>query len=126
MMSESKLVSIHMPDATSSLLLAAVLENLIKQGHERTQVLVARGDGEKTINKLRVALSRSRGRNMAKGKRIARFTLNHHIYPYTNADGVRFDALVLSIQKNRLHRALELVDDMLDRGQLQGGMSNVA
>lgn len=107
---------------TSTQLLAAVLEPILRGSTERVQILVRRGDGEKTINKLRVALSRSRGRNMSKGKRIVRFTLNHSIYPYTDGVGARFDALVLSIQKNKLHRALELVDDMIDRGQLPGGV----
>jgi len=125
-MSEATLKNIIMPTATSSELLAAVLYNLVREQHERTQVLVERGQGPATINKLRVALSRSRKRNTEKGKKIARFTLNHSIYPYTDGTGARFDAVVLSTQKNRLHRALELVDDMLDRDQLQGGMVNVA
>lgn len=123
-MSEGLIHNIHMPNATSSELLAAAL--MILRNGDRAQVLVNRGDGIKTINKLRVALSRSRKRNTARGKKIARFTLNHSIYPYTNERGERFDAVVLSIQKNRLHRALELVDDMLERNQMEGGLSNVA
>lgn len=121
-MSDDRIPTIHMPDATSTELLAAALDLILKNGALKVQVLVGRGDGQKTINKLRVALSRSRQRNMAKGRKIAHFTLNHSIYPYTKLSGERFDALVLSIQKNRRHRALELVDTMLDRGQLQAGI----
>lgn len=117
---------IHMPDATSTELLREVLIQLLKKDAERVQVLVDRGQAKATIDKLRVALSRSRERNRTAQRKIAHFTLNHSVYPYTNAEGRRFDALVLSIYKSRRHRALELVDDMLSRGQLQMGASNVA
>ena len=125
-MTDTTLSNIEMPDATSSELLAAVLHNLRVQGHERTQVLVPRGDGGKTIDKLRVALSRSRNRHKARNRKIARFTLNHTIYPYTKLDGTRCDAVVLSIKKNRIHRALELVDSMIEKDQLKLGSNNVA
>lgn len=125
-MSESRLPTIHMPEATSTELMAEVLFHLLKESAPKVQILVPRGEGVATINKCRVALSRSRGRNRSKGKKIVRFTLNHCIYPYTDRQGARFDAVVLSIHKNRTHRALELVDNMLERGQLIGGYPNVA
>ena len=115
--------TIHQPNATSSELLALALVHLL--AGNKAQILVERGEGIFTINKLRVALSRSRKRNMKRGRKIQRFTLNHSIYPYTDGNGTRFDAVVLSVKKNRVHRALELVDDMMERDQLIGGAANV-
>lgn len=115
--------TIHKPEATSSELLALALVHLFNG--DKAQILVPRNHGPATINKLRVALSRSRKRNMNRGKKIQRFTLNHSIYPFTNTEG-RFDAVVLSVKKNRIHRALELVDDMMERDQVMGSLSNVA
>lgn len=126
MMSEAHTPTIQRPGATSTELLAEVLDLIRRQGHPKVQVLVDRGDGVNTINKLRVALSRSRGRNRTKGKKIAHFTLNHSIYPYTDVTGARYDAVVLSIQQNLRHRALELVDKLIDREQLNEGIPNVA
>lgn len=125
-MTEPKLHTINMPGVSSSALMAEVLQRLIQEGLPKVQVLVPRGDGLKTINKCRVALSRSRGRNRARAKKVMHFTLNHSIYPYTDLEGRRFDALVLSIQKRRLHRALEVIDDILARDQTAGGITNVA
>lgn len=125
-MSESRIPTIHMPEATSTELMAEVLRYLLRDSCQRVQILVRRGEGVATINKCRVALSRSRQRNRAKGRKIAHFTLNHSIYPYTDGTGARFDAVVLSIQRRRKHRALELVDNLLERGQLEGGLPNVA
>lgn len=125
-MADSMLPNIHMPSATGNQLLAQALHHLVRLNEPKVQVLVDRGDGAKTVNKLRVALSRSRNRNSSKNRKILRFTLNHSIYPYTAADGTRFDAVVLSIQKNRLHRALELVDDIMERSPSNGGVGNVA
>jgi hypothetical protein len=115
--------TIHLPDATSSELLAAALVHLL--AGDKAQILVERGHGPRTINALRVALSRSRKRNVARGKKIQRFTLNHSIYPFTDDRG-RFDALVLSVKKNRTHRAMELVDDMIERNQLGRDAAYVA
>lgn len=115
--------TIQMPEATSSELLAAALAHILNG--DRVQILVARGEGINTINKLRVALSRTRKRNIQRGRKIHRFTMNHSIYPYTDGIGTRLDAVVLSIKKNRIHRALELADDMMVR-ESNGGIANVA
>jgi hypothetical protein len=123
-MSENQIHTIQLPEATSSQLLAAALPHLLSG--DRAQVLVERGDGVNTVNKIRVALSRSRKRNLRRGRKIPRFTLIHSIYPYTAADGTRFDAVVLSIQKSRTHRALELLDDLMDRTNQPEGLGNVA
>lgn len=115
--------TIHKPEATSSELLSLALAHLLDG--DRVQILVPRSEGPATINKLRVALSRSRKRNQKRGKKIHRFTLNHSIYPFTDDRG-RFDAVVLSVKKNRTHKALELVDDMMERGQIFKDASYVA
>lgn len=115
--------TIHNPKATSSELLAAALVHLLNG--DKAQILVPRGHGTSTINAVRVALSRSRARNKRRGRKIQRFTLNHSIYPFTDERG-RFDAVVLSVKKNRTHRALELVDDMMERNQLPRDEAYVA
>lgn len=126
MSEQCRMPTIHEPNATSTELMALVLKYLLKDSAPKVQILVERGQGVATINKCRVALSRSRGRNKSRGKKVAQFTLNHCIYPYTDRSGARFDAVVLSIQKNLRHRALELVDNMLANNQLEGGLPNVA
>ena len=124
-MNESPIPIVHKPDASSSELLATALEPILKGEVERAQVLVPRGTGSAAIARFRVALSRSRARNRKHNRKINHFTLNHSIYPYTDKSGERFDAVVLSIQKRRRHRAIELIDDMLERGALPAGVTNV-
>lgn len=81
---------------------------------ERVQFLASAGTGEAVVQRLRVALSRSRKRNEARGRRIEEFTLRHQIYSYTHS-GIRHDAIVMWIEKHQHHVAREILDDLLER-----------
>lgn len=84
-----------------------------KQG-DRVQFLVDAGAGPAVVQRMRVALSRSRKRNESKGKKIDEFTLHHSVYPYTQ-QGKRHDCIVMWIEKNRHHHMRELLDDLVER-----------
>jgi hypothetical protein len=71
--------------------------------------------GDVVVQRLRVALSRSRKRNEAKGKKIDLFTMHDSVYPYTDTHGKRHDCVVIWISKTETHRDLELLDDLLER-----------
>lgn len=93
-------------------LLASVLMHT-KQG-ERVQFLVDPGLGDAVVQRMRVALSRSRGRNRSRGKKIDEFSLRNEIYPFTK-DGKRYDCIVMWTEKNHHHRHRELLDDLVER-----------
>ena len=100
---------------TTQELLAHILYEC-KQG-ERVQFLVDPSMGSVVVQRLRVALSRSRERNRRRGKKIDEFTLRHDIYPYTNRVGKRHDCVVMWTEKNRHHVTREILDDILERKQ---------
>lgn len=94
--------------------LTANILHLAKQG-ERVQFLVDPGNGLRIVQRMRVALSRSRRRNLDRGKSVDEFTLYHDVYPYTSLDGKRHDCIVVWIEKSFHHRKRELLDDLLKR-----------
>lgn len=94
-------------------LLAAILSHA-KQGN-RVQFLCEPGIGGAVVQRLRVALSRSRKRNLARGKKIDEFTLHHSIFKYTTLDGKRHDSIVVWTIKTHHHIHREILDDLLER-----------
>jgi len=82
---------------------------------ERVQFLVAAGDGLKVVQRLRVALSRSRKRNEGRGVKVKRFTLRHTIYPYTTREGKRHDCIVVWVEQEIHHKSREILDDLMER-----------
>lgn len=85
-----------------------------KEG-ERVQFLCDPGQGDSVVQRLRVALSRSRKRNEAAGKKLSLFTMHDSVYPYTDLEGKRHDCIVMWISKTEQHRDRELLDDLLER-----------
>lgn len=79
---------------------------------ERVKFLVRAGDGHPMVQRMRVALSRSRKKNLRKGNQIEEFTLHHTVHPYTEG-GKRFDCVVMWKEKRRHHVIRELLADTL-------------
>lgn len=90
---------------------------LCKEGH-RVQFLTDPGMGSAVVQRLRVALSRSRQRNINRGRKVAEFTLCHSIHPFTDNQGKRHDAVVMWTHKTQYHVQRELLDDLLERGNV--------
>jgi len=86
--------------------------HLCKQG-ERVKFLTAPGRGASHAQRCRVALSRSRKRNLKKGKKIDQFTLRHTIHSHTEG-GRRFDCVVMWIERKELHELRALLDDVME------------
>lgn len=82
---------------------------------EQVQFLCDPGAGEAVVQRLRVALSRSRKRNEAAGRKLDLFTMHDSIYPYTDLNGKRHDCVVMWTSKTEQHRDRELLDDLLER-----------
>lgn len=80
---------------------------------ERVQFLVAPGTGGAVVQRMRVALSRSRARQKKRGKNYKEFTLRHDCYPYTTESGKRYDCIVMWIERRRHHRLKEILTDTL-------------
>lgn len=95
----------------SAILMAEILA-LARSG-DRVQFLVSAGRGGHVVQRLRVALSRSRKRNEKVGKKNALFSVRHSIYPFTQ-DGKRHDCIVMWTEKNLGHTAREILDDVLE------------
>lgn len=85
-----------------------------KQGNH-VQFLVDPGTGPAVVARMRVALSRSRARNVKNGRKVDEFSMRHNIYPYTSRDGKRHDAIVIWTEKNSYHERRELLDDLVER-----------
>lgn len=81
----------------------------------RVQFLCPPGLGNVVVQRLRVALSRSRKRNEAAGKKLDLFTMHDSVYPYTDLEGKRHDCIVIWTNKTEQHRDRELLDDLLER-----------
>lgn len=99
---------------TTNELLAQVLTHC-KQTNEAVQFLTDAGAGDAVVQRLRVALTRSRNRHRSLGRKVAVFTLRHSIYPYTDKSGKRHSCVVMWIEKERHHEIREMVDDLLER-----------
>lgn len=97
----------------TTLLLTEILIEC-KKGN-RVQFLCDPGLGDAVVQRLRVALSRSRKRNEAKGKKIDLFTMHDSVYRYTDINGKRHDCVTIWTNKTETHRDLELLDDLLER-----------
>ncbi|MGL5935901.1 MAG: hypothetical protein ACRCZI_09805 [Cetobacterium sp.] len=100
------------PSWNTNQLLAVILSHA-KTG-EHVQFLVEPRAAESVVQRLRVALSRSRNRNKGLGKKVEEFALRHEIYPYTK-DGKRFSCIVMWVEKQPHHVARELLDDLMER-----------
>lgn len=85
-----------------------------KKGN-RVQFLCAPGMGDVVVQRLRVALSRSRKRNEAAGKKLDLFTMHDSVHPYTTPEGKRHDCVVIWTVKTEKHQDLQLLDDLLER-----------
>jgi hypothetical protein len=94
-------------------LLATVLSHC-KQD-QRVQFWVEPRAAESVVQRLRVALSRSRNRHRANGRKIEEFTLRHSIYPVSDQRGNRHACIVMWTEKKLRHIGRELLDDMLER-----------
>ena len=94
-------------------LLAVVLSHC-KSG-ERVQFLVEPRAAESVVQRLRVALSRSRNRNRQNAKKVEQFTLRHTTYPYTDSNGKRHTCIVMWTEKQQHHVVREMLDDLMER-----------
>ena len=105
-------------DTSASPSTLQLLEGVLLQAlqGERVQFICDPSAGPAVVQRLRVALSRSRERNKARGKKLKEFTLRHEIYPYTQ-DGIRHDCVVMWIEKSEKHLHRELLDDIVERSE---------
>lgn len=90
-------------------------EILIRCGNnERVQFLVDPRADSHVVQRLRVALSRSRKRHKRNNRKVSEFTLRHSIHPYT-ADGKRHSCIVMWIERQPHHLQREMLDDLMER-----------
>lgn len=82
----------------------------------RVQFLCDPAAGPAVVQRLRVALSRSRERNKSRGKKINEFSLKAECYPYTK-DGIRHDCVVMWVEKLDIHIHREILDDITERSE---------
>jgi hypothetical protein len=99
-------------DWDTNRLLAEVLSHCAND--QRVQFLVEPRADTHVVQRLRVALSRSRNRNRRANKKVNHFTLRHSIHPYTS-EGKRFSCIVMWVEKDSHHRQRELLDDLMER-----------
>ena len=106
-----------MIDEARSLKTTPLLIEVLRHCKEGNQVqfLTDPGVGNAVVQRLRVALSRSRKRNAAKGKKLDLFTMHDSVYPYTDLSGKRHDCVVIFTNKTEQHRNLEMLDDLMER-----------
>lgn len=102
------------PDPTwdTNHLLAEILTRC--KDDQRVQFLVEPRADSHVVQRLRVALSRSRKRNKRNGRKVSEFTLRHSIHPFTK-DGKRHSCIVMWIEKQPHHVQRELLDDIMQR-----------
>lgn len=101
------------PDWNTNHLLAVILTHC--KGGEQVQFLTDTRAAENVVQRLRVALSRSRSRHRAQGKKVEEFTLRHSVYPFTDSGGKRHSCIVMWVEKQRHHEVRELLDDLMER-----------
>lgn len=94
-------------------LLAEILSRCAND--QRVQFLVEPRADSHVVQRLRVALSRSRNRNRKTNKPVFEFTLRHSIHPYTDADGKRHSCIVMWIERHPHHIQREMLDDLMRR-----------
>lgn len=93
-------------------LLGEVLQ-LALEGH-RVRFLVDAGNSGNVVQRLRVALSRSRNRHRRLGRPVLEFTLKHESFPWTE-DGKRHDCIIMWTIREQHHEHRELLDDLMER-----------
>lgn len=93
-------------------LLAEILSRCSQ--NERVQFLVEPRAAPFVVQRLRVALSRSRKRNKQHGRKVSEFTLRHTIHPYTDK-GKRHSCIVMWTERQSHHKQRELLDDLMER-----------
>ncbi len=101
------------PHMTTNQLLAQILIHCKTGDH--VQFLVEPRAAEHVVQRLRVALSRSRNRHRKQGRKIEEFTLRHSIYPYSDKSGTRHSCIVMWREKHQHHVIRELLDDIMER-----------
>lgn len=99
-------------DWDTNRLLAEVLSRCVDD--QRVQFLVEPRADSHVVQRLRVALSRSRKRNKRNNRKVAEFTLRHSIHPYTH-EGKRHSCIVMWIERQQHHLQRELLDDLMER-----------
>ena len=82
---------------------------------QRVQFLVEPRADSHVVQRLRVALSRSRNRNRRANKKVSEFTLRHSIHPYTDEQGKRHSCIVMWIERQSHHVQREMLDDLMER-----------
>lgn len=100
------------PSWDTNRLLAEILSRCANEA--RVQFLVEPRADANVVQRLRVALSRSRKRNKRFGKKVVEFTLRHSIHPHTQ-DGKRHSCIVMWIERHPHHVQRELLDDLMER-----------
>lgn len=100
-------------DWDTNRLLAEVLSRCVDE--QRVQFLVEPRADSQVVQRLRVALSRSRNRQLKNNRKIAHFTLRHSIHPYTDETGKRHSCIVMWVERDRHHIQREMLDDIMQR-----------
>src|SRR3546814_11217423 len=80
-------------DLSTRELLAEIIRHAVLAEAE-VRFFTPRGEGKAVMQRVRMALSRSRQRNERKGQTNLRFSLHPFIYPLTNLDGKRFELVM--------------------------------
>lgn len=101
------------PSWKTNQLLAEILSRC--RDDQRVQFLVEPRAASHVVQRLRVALSRSRNRNKRNGHKVVEFTLRHSIHPHTSKDGKRHSCIVMWIVREAHHLHRELLDDLMER-----------
>lgn len=102
------------PLQSTELLLAEVLK-VILVDDERVLFLCEPGDGPKIVQRLRVAISRTRNKLAIKAVRTQRFRLRATFHPETH-DGKRYQACVLWRQVSDSNMMLQDLEGLMARG----------
>lgn len=101
------------PSWNTNHLLAEILSRC--KDDERVQFLVEPRADAHVVQRLRVALSRSRNRNRKYNRKVVEFTLRHSIHPFTDQVGKRHSCIVMWVERQSHHLNRELLDDLMER-----------
>ena len=85
---------------------------IVVRDDSRALFLCDAGTGEAVLQRVRVMISRQRGKLARKGRRVKHFRLRSSIHPETH-DGKRFDACVVWQEKNAVHMMSEDLEGIL-------------
>lgn len=82
---------------------------------KRVRFFVSRGKGARTVQCIRVMLSRTRVSMRAKGKRFKRFRLEASVFPHTDlgSEPKRLDCVIFTLVRKESHQILETLEDMM-------------